>query len=349
MGVADANEEQPHETRVWATFSPSATALAPTGLNANQFAFPLLYRCGGPIIRQVKFSALGHFNLSGKVHHPTSREGSGNKSTGLRPENRASFQVSLQYVRRQYAAGYCRTCWLRDGSLTGLLLSGEALRSGRARKERPAGWPLLTYQQGGRGPLVSSALTTRRWWPLHPSPPGMPPSWRCCILSLSAAVVDGSRPQRVVKDTHSSAPHCRKIVPACPSFDGYTMSAIADMVALATEHGGLGSPTPQILVNEVGELFRPARRNSDIPKPQLDEEPRAENPEDEGGRADVALAAASAPSELPLSSALWCCGGPPVPNSVERSHVVQFRLLLAETCEKETRSPHAHPPSRSGG
>ena len=51
---------------------------------------------------------------------PTSREGSGNKSTGRRPENRASFQVSLQYVRRQYAAGYCRTYWLRDESLTGL-------------------------------------------------------------------------------------------------------------------------------------------------------------------------------------------------------------------------------------
>ena len=36
------------------------------------------------------------------------REGSGTKSTGRRPKNRASFRVALQYVRRWYGAGYGR-------------------------------------------------------------------------------------------------------------------------------------------------------------------------------------------------------------------------------------------------
>ena len=45
------------------------------------------------------------------VRFPPTREGSGTKSTGRRPENRASFQVShctMPYAIG-YATGYCRT------------------------------------------------------------------------------------------------------------------------------------------------------------------------------------------------------------------------------------------------
>ena len=43
---------------------------------------------------------------------PTSREGSGTMSTGRNPENRTSFQVSLQYVRRWDTAGYTGLSYL---------------------------------------------------------------------------------------------------------------------------------------------------------------------------------------------------------------------------------------------
>ena len=45
--------------------------------------------------------------------HPT-REGSGTKNRGRRPKYRASFQVSLQYVRRWYVFGHIYRC---SGSL----------------------------------------------------------------------------------------------------------------------------------------------------------------------------------------------------------------------------------------
>ena len=43
------------------------------------------------------------------VRFPPTREGSGTKSTGRRPKNRAIFQVSP--FSTWYAAGYCRTYW----------------------------------------------------------------------------------------------------------------------------------------------------------------------------------------------------------------------------------------------